>query len=82
MSEDRVREVEEIVQANNRWRLRGTVNLIASENVLSARARALLPSDFGHRYAEGHPGKRYYQGTKHIDQIEARVREEIRKSVV
>ena len=77
MSEDLVREVERIVRANDGWRLRQTINLIASENVLSARARALLPTDFGHRYAEGHPepGKRYYQGTKHIDVIEARTRD-------
>ncbi len=80
MSEERVREVEETVRTNDRWRMRATVNLIASENVLSARARALLPSDFGHRYAEGHPepGKRYYQGTRHIDVIEARVRDEMK----
>lgn len=81
MSQDRVRDVEKIVRANDEWRLRRCVNLIASENVLSARARALLPSDFGHRYAEGHPekGKRYYQGTRHIDVIEAAVREEMRR---
>ncbi len=81
MSEDLVRDVERIVRSNDEWRLRQTINLIASENVLSARARALLPSDFGHRYAEGHPekGKRYYQGTSHIDVIESRTRDLIRK---
>jgi len=69
--------VEAVVRENDDWRLRRTINLIASENVLSARARALLPSDFGHRYAEGHPekGKRYYQGTRHIDVVEARTRD-------
>ncbi|HYF00400.1 MAG TPA: serine hydroxymethyltransferase, partial [Planctomycetota bacterium] len=78
---DRVRDVERIVRENDDWRLHRTINLIASENVLSARARALLPSDFGHRYAEGHPekGKRYYQGTKHIDVIEARTREAMKQ---
>lgn len=73
MSEDfaaRVHDVEEIVAQQDRWRLSRTVNLIASENVLSRRARALMTSDFQHRYAEGHPGKRYYNGTKHIDEIE------------
>ena len=80
LSEDQVREVERTVRANDDWRLRQTINLIASENVLSARARALLPSDFGHRYAEGHPekGKRYYQGTRHIDVVEADVRDRMR----
>ena len=74
-SDELVREVEKIVRDNDDWRLRHTINLIASENVLSARARALLPSDFGHRYAEGHPGKRYYQGTANIDLIEAMTRD-------
>jgi len=81
LNEDLIREVEHVVRANDEWRLRQTINLIASENVLSARARALLPSDFGHRYAEGHPekGKRYYQGTKHIDVIEAKTRDNMKK---
>lgn len=81
MSESLVRDVEQVVRENDAWRLRRTLNLIASENVLSARARALLPSDFGHRYAEGHPekGRRYYQGTKHIDVVEARTRDCMKK---
>lgn len=53
------------------WRSE-TINLIASENVLSPAARALLDSDFHHRYAEGHPGARYYEGTKYIDEVESR----------
>src|SRR3979409_342361 len=81
VGEDLIREVEHLARANDDWRLRHTINLIASENVLSARARALLPSDFGHRYAEGHPepGKRYYQGTKNIDIIEAKTRDSMKK---
>ncbi|HEX7897388.1 MAG TPA: serine hydroxymethyltransferase [Planctomycetota bacterium] len=81
MSENLIREVEAVVRENDAWRLRATINLIASENVLSARARALLPSDFGHRYAEGHPekGKRYYQGTKHIDVVESKTRDAMKK---
>ena len=75
MSSDDIARVESIVRRQNEWRLGETINLIASENVLSARARALLPSDFNHRYAEGHPGARYYEGTQQIDLIEAEVRE-------
>jgi glycine hydroxymethyltransferase len=74
----RVLEVERIVARQNRWRLRSSLNLIASENVLSRRARALMTSDFQHRYAEGHPGRRYYNGTKLIDEIEARAVEAFR----
>ena len=75
MSSDDIARVESVVRRQNDWRLAETINLIASENVLSARARALLPSDFNHRYAEGHPGARYYEGTQQIDLVEAEVRE-------
>lgn len=52
------------------WRLT-TLNLIASENVLSPAARVALDSDLVHRYAEGHPGARYYEGTRFVDVVEA-----------
>src|SRR5687768_15659004 len=77
MSSDDIARVESIVRRQNGWRLGETVNLIASENVLSSRARSLLPSDFNHRYAEGHPGARYYEGTQQIDLVEAEVRERL-----
>ena len=69
--------VEEIVAEQNAWRAH-TINLIASENVLSRRARACMGSDFAHRYAEGHPGERYYQGTDKIDEIETRVKKHLK----
>ena len=59
MLEDKALDLERIVRCQNEWRLHQTINLIASENAMSERARALLPSDFTHRYAEGHPGARY-----------------------
>lgn len=77
--ERRVADCERLTGQQDEWRLTRTLNLIASENVLSKRARALLSSDFNHRYAEGHPGERYYQGTKHIDTIEAAVRDAMRR---
>jgi glycine hydroxymethyltransferase len=75
MSSADIDRVESIVRRQNDWRLGETINLIASENVLSNRARAVLSSDFNHRYAEGHPGARYYEGTEQIDLIEAEARE-------
>ena len=69
--------VERIVAEQNEWRSH-TINLIASENVLSRRARAVMGSDFAHRYAEGHPGERYYQGTDKIDEIEARMKKHLK----
>lgn len=70
MQERNVKWIEEVVSQQNEWRL-STINLIASENVMSRRARAVMGSDFAHRYAEGHPGERYYQGTDKIDEIES-----------
>lgn len=66
--------VREIVDQNDHWRGR-TLNLIASENLLSSAARSVLDSDFLHRYAEGHPGTRYYEGTRYVDEIETHVAE-------
>ncbi len=68
------RELLDLVLSNtkshNYWRLREAVNLIASENIMSPLAARAYMSDFMHRYAEGKPFKRYYQGTKYIDVLE------------
>ena len=69
MYEKEVAEIEDLIQTQADWRNR-CINLIASENVLSQRVRAQAGSDFAHRYAEGHPGERYYRGTSYIDEIE------------
>ena len=78
MFEKEVIAVEDLTSKQNNWR-QHCINLIASENVMSNRARRLLNSDFTHRYAEGHPGKRYYEGTKFIDIIETNVKEHLRQ---
>jgi glycine hydroxymethyltransferase len=77
MFERNVKWIEDTVSQQNEWRLR-TLNLIASENVMSERARRVLGSDFAHRYAEGHPGERYYQGTDKIDEIETWVKQQLK----
>ncbi|MFH0987641.1 MAG: serine hydroxymethyltransferase [Patescibacteria group bacterium] len=64
-----MRKLISLVKENNRWR-ESCINLIASENVMSPLAEKLYLSDFMHRYAEGLPFKRFYQGTKYIDEIE------------
>jgi glycine hydroxymethyltransferase len=69
MYASKISEVEELIHQQDEWRNR-CINLIASENVMSRRARACAGSDFAHRYAEGHPGERYYRGTTYIDMIE------------
>ena len=52
-----------------------SIPMIASENLISPLARRMLVSDFHDRYAEGHPGKRYYQGLIHIDAVERKCKE-------
>lgn len=47
-----------------------TVELIASENFASQSVMDLAGSVFTNKYAEGYPGKRYYNGCEHMDEIE------------
>lgn len=47
-----------------------TVELIASENFASQSVMNLCGSVFTNKYAEGYPGKRYYNGCEHMDEIE------------
>ena len=68
-------EIARLTVEANRWRMTETINLIASENVMSPLALKVYTSDFMHRYAEGKPFKRYYQGTRYIDIIESRTQE-------
>jgi len=70
MSLELVKRVVEASLSQERWRGGSTLNLIASENRMSPLARALLASDFNHRYAEGDPFNREYQGTGFIDLVE------------
>jgi glycine hydroxymethyltransferase len=77
-----ISDVRSIVDAQDDWRGRHTINLIASENVQSPAVRQIQGSDFMARYAEGHPNRdnevlRYYQGTRYIDQIETMAHEEL-----
>ncbi len=70
---EHVKVVLEQTMIHNRWRRYECINLIASENVMSPLAEMAYMSDFMHRYAEGKPRKRYYQGTRYIDDIELAV---------
>ncbi|MAG50756.1 serine hydroxymethyltransferase [archaeon] len=78
MYETNIKGIEEIVKENEEWRS-GCINLIASENVTSKRVRKAMASDLMHRYAEGHPGERYYRGTGYIDRIETGLKEKMKK---
>ena len=47
-----------------------TIELIASENYASQAVMDLCGSIFTNKYAEGYPGKRYYNGCDYMDEIE------------
>jgi len=55
-----------------------TVELIASENFASYAVMTLAGSVFTNKYAEGYPGKRYYNGCEHMDEIETLAIEELK----
>ena len=51
-------------------RLRGGLQLIASENLTSPAVLAALGSTLSNKYAEGYPGRRYYGGCQQVDRAE------------
>src|SRR5450756_422360 len=51
-------------------RLRGGLQLIASENFTSPAVLAALGSTLSNKYAEGYPGRRYYGGCGEVDKAE------------
>lgn len=52
-------------------RQKNGIELIASENFTSSAVLKYLGSVFTNKYSEGLPGKRYYGGNKHIDELES-----------
>ncbi|WP_299952127.1 serine hydroxymethyltransferase [uncultured Modestobacter sp.] len=52
-------------------RLRGGLQLIASENFTSPAVLAALGSTLSNKYAEGYPGRRYYGGCEVVDRAES-----------
>ena len=47
------------------------VELIPSENYISAAVMETMGSVFNNKYSEGYPGKRYYGGQKYADRVES-----------
>ena len=46
------------------------IELIASENIVSQAVLEAQGSVLTNKYAEGYPGKRYYNGCEHVDVAE------------
>ncbi|MQB72521.1 serine hydroxymethyltransferase [Limosilactobacillus reuteri] len=55
---------------NEEQRQQDTIELIASENIVSDAVREAQGSVLTNKYAEGYPNKRYYGGCEFIDQVE------------
>tara|TARA_R110002124_G_scaffold64985_2_gene177805 strand:- start:618283 stop:619596 length:1314 start_codon:yes stop_codon:yes gene_type:complete len=51
-------------------RQQNQIELIASENIASYAVMQAQGSVLTNKYAEGYPGRRYYQGCEHVDEIE------------
>ena len=55
-----------------------TLQLIASENFASPAVLEASGSVLTNKYAEGYPGKRYYGGNAHVDEVEDLARERVK----
>jgi glycine hydroxymethyltransferase len=62
-------EVAAIIQREQQRHRKG-LELIASENYASAAVLEALGTVLSTKYAEGYPGKRYYGGCQHVDEVE------------
>jgi len=68
-NQDYTENIRQLMKDHNSW-MESSINLIASENITSSRVKEALLSDLSHRYAEGLPGERLYEGCRYIEEIE------------
>ena len=62
-------QIKKLIQAEEK-RQKKVINLIASENYVSKDVREALGSSLTDKYGEGYPGRRYYRGTRVVDDVE------------
>jgi glycine hydroxymethyltransferase len=67
-------EVNAVIEAEL-GRQRHTLELIASENIVSRAVMQAQGSVLTNKYAEGYPGRRYYGGCEHVDKVETLAQE-------
>jgi len=72
------KEVAEAI-VNEVGRQQHGLELIASENFVSAQVLAAQGSVMTNKYAEGYPGKRYYGGCEFVDVVENLARDRVKK---
>jgi glycine hydroxymethyltransferase len=71
-------EVYSVLQAENK-RQEENLIMIASENYVSRAVLEASSSTLTNKYAEGYPGKRYYNGCREADKVETLAIERIKK---
>jgi glycine hydroxymethyltransferase len=71
-------DVHDAIQRELR-RQRNDIELIASENIVSRAVLEAQGSVLTNKYAEGYPGRRYYGGCQHVDEIEELARDRARR---
>lgn len=63
------KEIKKLIEAELK-RQNQHLELIASENIVSTDVLRAAGSILTNKYAEGYPGRRYYGGCEHVDDIE------------
>ena len=58
------------------------IELIASENIVSQAVLEAQGSVLTNKYAEGYPGKRYYNGCEHVDVAESLAIERLKNYLI
>jgi len=76
----------DMMRAQEKWRLEDSINLLPSENMSSPQVRALLSSDFGHRYTlpvnteyMGEYLENSYRGTRLTTEVELKAEDAARE---
>ncbi|MCA9386527.1 serine hydroxymethyltransferase [Candidatus Dojkabacteria bacterium] len=67
-------KIKELIQKEYD-RQHNTLGMIPSENYTSKEVREAVGSVFMHKYSEGYPAARYYEGNEVIDELESFVRD-------
>ena len=60
-------------------RQQNSIELIASENIVSKAVLEAQGSILTNKYAEGYPGKRYYGGCEFVDEVEELAKERLKR---
>lgn len=69
MPVDELHVIKDNILKHEEWR-RSSLNMIASENITSSAVSRAVASALSHKYAEGWPGARFYQGCTYFDEVE------------